>query len=110
MIPSANNEICLRDVLNLISKEEFPLIYEDDEINFLPNTSFKICLSFMAEESTWITCNIEHAILIPWYDCKVTAINPMGDDVIQVWLDYSNYLKDRYSYYLEDKDNDKSNK
>lgn len=86
----------LYDVLTLIDNNalEIPL-YADKNgyISCEPQSVFKVTLRFMAEEETAVTVPISSPLLIPWYDCKVKAINPNDvEDSMDVWLDYSEYV------------------
>ena len=96
----------LIDILKLIDHDYFPPVMElrrgkYDGIDTRPNTSFKVTICFMCEEETWITCNIQNEILIPWYDCEVSLIHP--DDIKNsfcVWLKDEEYLMQNFKHCL----------
>ena len=86
----------LYDILAMIDSSgiELPL-YVDEKgyIPCVPQSVFKVTLRFMAEDETAVTVPISSPVLIPWYDCPVTAINPNEvEDSMDVWLDYSPYV------------------
>jgi hypothetical protein len=86
----------LYDILAMIDSSgiELPL-YVDEKgyILCVPQSVFKVTLRFMAEDETAVTVPISSPVLIPWYDCPVTAINPNEvEDSMDVWLDYSPYV------------------
>lgn len=93
----------LIDVLKLIEKEYFlPVVDECGEIDSRPQSVFQVTLCFMCEEETWLTCNIQNAILIPWYDCEVVSINPddQNKNSICVWLKDEEYLIKNFKHCL----------
>ena len=107
----------LLDVLKLIEHEFFPpTIYVRDngrftEMDTRPQSVFNVTLCFMCEEETWLTCNIQNAVLIPWYDCEVTHINSSNDieNCICVWLKDEEYLARHFGHCISVKhkgDND----
>ena len=98
----------LLDVLKLIEHEYFPPVMELrkgrlEGIDSRPQSVFNVTICFMGEEETWLTCNIQNEILVPWYDCEVSSIQP--DDVnknsICVWLKDREYLNDNFKHCLE---------
>lgn len=93
----------LLDILKLIQNDYFPPVMElkngePDGIDTRPQSVFEVTICFMCEEETWLTCNIQNEILIPWYECEVASIHP--DDVhknaICVWLKDEEYLRNRF--------------
>lgn len=64
----------------------------DDWYNIKPDGSYKVRLCFMSEDETWVETYPEHPILIPWYDSTVESFGPEGD-VLEVFIDYDEYLK-----------------
>lgn len=93
----------LLDVLKLISKDLFPVQVDDDGyINTIPESSFEVTICFQCEEETWLTCNIQNEILIPWYDCEVSAITPNSNNSnsICVWLKHEEYIKKNYIQHI----------
>jgi hypothetical protein len=100
----------LYDVLKLIdsSSIELPLYVDDNgDIPCEPQSVFKVTLRFMAEDETAVTVPISSPLLIPWYDCPITAINPNDvEDSMDVWLDYSKYVIRKWKSKIEiDKQN-----
>lgn len=97
----------LYDVLKLYDggRNTFPLKYDKYGIDSRPQTVFKVTLCFMAEEESWLTCNMTSEVLIPWYDCEVTSINPNTDDEtgtsLCVWMKDLEYIKERYPQYIK---------
>lgn len=91
----------LGELLLMIEGEEYlPLTAEVNDkrlsIDCIPSSSFKLLICFMCEEETWIEVSTYSPILVPWYDCEVSSIEPYDHDVIQVWLDSDVFL---YTYY-----------
>lgn len=94
----------LLDVLKLIENDAFPLTFDEKTgIDSRPDSIFEVTLCFMCEEETWITCNIQNEILIPWYECEVISIQPdnIHENSILVWLNDTEYLKKNYPKYLK---------
>ena len=99
----------LIDVLKLISSEYFPPVMETRHgkiscINSIPQSIFKVNICFMAEEETWITCNIQNEILIPWYDCEVSSAYPDMSFTMNIWLKDAEYLNNNYSNHIQYKE------
>ena len=93
--------------MELMHNDIYPLIDEGpDEFDTRPQCNAKIAICFMCEEESWLTCNIQNEILVPWYDCEVKSIYP-DDDYIRVWLDDYNYLKKNYPQHIMKKEGDK---
>ena len=93
----------LKELLKLIENDdEFIPEVSEHEIYCMPNSVFKITLSPMCEEETWLNCNIQNEILIPWYDCEVTSIHPDDDNKnsICVWLKDEEYLMQNFKHCL----------
>ena len=94
----------LLDVLKLIHEDAFPPIVDKCGIDTRPSSVMEVTLCFMCEEETWITCNIQNEILIPWYECEVISIQP--DDIhknaICVWLKDTEYLQKNYPQHLKE--------
>lgn len=97
----------LWDILMLLEGEGYlPLEIEKHHGNHLsidcrPESVNKIEIRFMCEEETWICLSTYSPILIPWYDCTVTAIDPVDDNTIGIWLDQENYLMQKYRQYID---------
>ena len=101
----------LIDVLKLIENDFFPPILElkngkIDCIDTRPQSVFCVTICFMCEEETWLTCNIQNEILVPWYDCEVKSIHPDSDnkESICVWLKDEEYLANNFGRHLERKE------
>lgn len=93
----------LLDVLKLIERDYFPPTIDDKgEIDSRPQSVFQVTICFMCEEETWMTCNIQNLILVPWYDCEVLSIHPDSDnkESICIWLKDEEYLKEHYPQHL----------
>ena len=75
-------------------------------INCIPESVNKIEIRFMCEEETWVTVSTFSPILVPWYDCKVDALDPVDENTIGVWLDQEEYLMKGYRQYIDYKDHD----
>lgn len=94
----------LLDVLNLIDDNSFPPLLEISKhsrcIDTRPQSVYKVTICFMCEEETWITCNIQNEILVPWYDCEVRAIQPDTDNILQIWLKDIDYLQEHWPQHL----------
>ena len=83
--------INLRDILDLVKTDSLPDTWKKwDDVR--PQSCFKIVLAFESEEETHITAYPESPLLIPWYGCKVTGMEPDEEHTLRVWLDYENYL------------------
>lgn len=95
--------IKLLDLLKMIDKESFPLIYEDGILDTRPDSIYEVVICFMCEEETWIRCHIKNEILVPWYDCEVKCVEPFDEKAIQVWLDDEKYLLDNFPGYIKQK-------
>ena len=95
----------LIDLLKLIHNEAFPPVYsrKDKDIDTRPQTIFNITICFMCEEETWLTCNIQSEILIPWYNCEVSSINPDTDNErsLCVWLKDCEYILENFKDCIE---------
>lgn len=98
----------LLDILKLIEDDYFPIEADKYGLDTRPQSVFNVTICFMCEEETWLTCNIQNEILVPWYDCKVTSIHPDSDNKysICVWLDDANYLKEHYPQHIKVVDNE----
>lgn len=97
----------LIDVLKLIEHEYFPPVMEIRKgkfngIDTRPQSVFNVTICFMCEEETWLNCNIQNEILIPWYDCEVSSIHPDDDNKnsICVWLKDEEYLMQNFRHCL----------
>lgn len=101
----------LLDVLKLMGDGMFPPTLEinkySKDIDTRPLTSYKVTICFMCEEETWLTCNIQNEILVPWYDCEVKAIEPGDDDSIMIWLNHIDYLSNNWPQHLYMEEMDK---
>ena len=91
----------LGELLLMIEGEDYlPLTVEINDkrlsIDCRPSSPFKLLICFMCEEETWIEVSTYSPILVPWYDCEVSSIEPYDHDVIQVWLLSDVFL---YTYY-----------
>ena len=106
-------EMALLDVLNLIDKDYFPVtVCKDGVIDTRPQSGFEVTICFMSEKETWLTCNIQNEILIPWYDCKVSSIQPniYNNNSICIWLHDREYIKKNYPQHLCEEGKRVSNK
>lgn len=96
--------ITLRDILDLLKSDSLPDTWKAwDDVR--PQTSYKVELAFMAEDETHVITYAENPIMIPWYGCKVTGIDPQEDGTLRIWLDYENFLK-HHKEWLRWKDED----
>lgn len=95
--------ITLLDVLKLIGKDYFPMtVCKSGTFDTRPQSVYEVTICFMCEEETWLTCNIQNEILVPWYDCEVLSIKPNSDNKnsICVWLHDEEYIKKHYPQHL----------
>lgn len=93
----------LLDILKLMEKDYFPVtVDKDGNLDTRPESIYNVTICFMCEEETWLTCNIQNEILIPWYDCEVNSIEPDNDhkDSICVWLKDSEFIRNNYPQHL----------
>ena len=102
----------LIDVLMLMECEEYlPLTMTKTEhgldLDSRPQSTDNVTICFMCEEETWVTCSIYSAILIPWYDCEVSAIHPNDDDTICVWLKDEEYILNNFKHCVRVKEGEK---
>ena len=75
------------------------------DIDTRPQSVFQVTICFMCEEETWLTCNIQNEILIPWYDCEVVGISPSEERYsICVWLNDEEYLYKNFGHCFEYKE------
>ena len=85
----------LKDVLKMLNCNDFneliPRI-EGKSLYCIPNSSIRITICFMCEEETWENVSIYSPLLVPWYDCPVTAIDPENDRSICVWMKEEDYI------------------
>ena len=104
--PEIRRDMTLLDILKLIDRDYFPPTLEKDKsghesIDSRPDSVFKVAICFMCEEETWITTYPENEILIPWYDCEVTAISPSSEKyTLEIWLKDIKYLKEKFPHCL----------
>ena len=73
----------LFELLRSIGEENIPIRCFDQ----IPDTDYQVRICFGCENSTHFTCNIENAILYPWYHIEVKSIFPVDKTTIEVWLD-----------------------
>ena len=93
----------LKELLRLIeTDDEFIPEVSEREIYCVPNSVFKITLSPMCEEETWVTLSVYSPLLVPWYRCEVTSITPVDDETIQVWLRDRDFLLENYKDDIRD--------
>lgn len=96
----------LLDIIKLLDDEAYPpTVDKDFGINSIPLSSIEITVCFMCEEETWLTCNIQNEILIPWYDCEVKALDTtINEDNtsprIAVWLKDEEYLFRNFPHHF----------
>ena len=97
--------ITLRDIIRLIDEDAGPA-YDPgkkyDEFDDRPQSVFNVQLRFMSEKETWITVSIYSTLLIPWYDCGVSAIEPEEGNVLGVWLKHEDYLHEHFQDALNE--------
>lgn len=86
----------LIDLLKLIDREYFPPVMDEFGLYTIPQSVWKVTICFMAEEETWLTCNIQNEILVPWYQCEVKSITPGEKDTLEIWLDNINFIKENF--------------
>lgn len=103
----------LLQLLNLMdSTGEFEPTIESfhgfPSIDCRPQSDEQITIAFMCEEETWIHVSIYSPILVPWYGCRVKAIDPEDDYSIRVWLDTESFLMDKYPGWITIKEPDKA--
>lgn len=93
----------LKELLRLIEgDDEFIPEITEREIYCVPNSIFKITLSPMCEEETWVTLSVYSPLLVPWYRCEVSGITPVDDATIQVWLRDREFLLENYKDDIRD--------
>lgn len=93
----------LKELLRLIEgDDEFIPEVTGREIYCVPNSIFKITLSPMCEEETWVTLSVYSPLLVPWYRCEVCSITPANDETIQVWLRDREFLLENYMDDIRD--------
>lgn len=83
----------LLDVLKMIESDYFPPKIVNGCLDTRPNSIWRVCICFMSEEITWLTCNIQNEILIPWYLCEVKSFQPGDKNTLEIWLDHVNFIK-----------------
>jgi len=94
----------LRDVLEVLlgSSEPLPDKWKKGFEDIRSDSSYMVRLCFMCEEETWVRTYPAHPLLIPWYDCMVTAISPEGEDELAIWLDYVPFVNNLIGKGSED--------
>lgn len=80
------------------------------EIDSRPDSVYKITLCFMAEEETWMTCDLNNIVLLPFYDCEVSSFQPGDEYTIEVWLKYEDYVMERWKDHLQEVHHHDTNK
>ena len=73
-------------------------------IDCIPESDEYIIIAFMCEEETWIHVSIYSPILVPWYGCRVKAIDPEDNYSIRIWLDTEKFLMDNWPEWINIKD------
>lgn len=77
----------LKELLRLIeTDDDFLVECSENVLDCRPNSVFKVLICPMCEEETWVTFSTRSALLVPWYHCRVSAIEPYDEITIQVWL------------------------
>lgn len=93
----------LKELLRLIeTDDEFIPEITECQIYCIPNSIFKITLSPMCEEETWVTLSVYSPLLVPWYRCEISSITPVDDKTIQVWLRDREFLLENYKDDIRD--------
>lgn len=96
-----DSTLTLYDILALVSnpKDMPPRDWTDPKTQdvieldtILPSQIKNVTICFMCEEETWINTYPEHPILLPFYDCPVLDIAAVGDNKLEIWLDYEKFL------------------
>lgn len=94
----------LLELLHLIDTVEFePTIdtkYGMCSIDCRPQSDLYITIAFMCEEETWIKVSIYSPILVPWYGCRIKAIDREAEDTIRIWLYTEKFLMDKYPAWI----------
>ena len=100
---NTDKKITLFDILKLLFDRHWPGgITEGGEVYINPPLeSDLVTICFTDNEETWITCEAQCAILIPWYGCEVYGLDRNDrDNSIMIWLVFEDYLKNNYSHCL----------
>ena len=94
MSENDNKKITLFDILKLLFDNHWPGgITKDGEVYINPPCDGDmVTICFTDNEETWLTCEAQSAILIPWYGCEVYGLDK-NDDSIMIWLVFDEYLK-----------------
>ena len=86
----------LIDVMKLMDPDDYGPIFHPEKkyekIDDRPLSIFKIELRFMCEEETWITVSLHSAILVPWFGCEVSSIEPVSNDTLACWMSQDDFL------------------
>lgn len=101
---AADCNMKLIDLLKLIQSDQYPLRGNNCTIDSRPDSVFTITICFMSENETWVTVNVASEILVPWYDCKVQAIQGGSGDKknnIEVWLRDVDYVKKHWARHIK---------
>ena len=103
----ASKPITLFDILKLMIDRHWPAEIDGENVNILsPLDSDKITICFTDDEDTWLTCDAQNAILVPWYDCEVYGLDVYADrGSICVWMAYEHFLKEKYADWLWERTN-----
>lgn len=98
-----NKKITLLDILKLMFDRHWPGgITKDGEVYINPPLeSDPVTICFTDNEETWITCEAQCAILIPWYGCQVYGLDRNDrNNSIMIWLAFEDYLSRCCPEYL----------
>ena len=96
----------LLDVLKMLTIDSVPLRTKIDclgktSIECIPETVYAVTLCFEVEEETWVETYPENPILVPWYECEVTAILPSDEpNTLKIFINYEKYLLEKFSQWL----------
>jgi len=94
-------DVRLIDVLLMIDKDLFPLRAQNGEIDDRNQSVYKVILCAMCEEETHVQFEITSVFLVPWYDCRVMAIEPEDSSTIQIWLYIDEFIRCRHPDYID---------
>ena len=95
--------ITLFDILKLVFDRHWPGSIDEDDKVFIssPDEDDRVIICFTDDERTWLYCDAQNAILIPWYGCEVYGLEVATGGQLMIWVKFEDFLKDdKYSDYL----------
>lgn len=99
--------ITLFDILKLMIDRHWPVSTDGDHVYIdSPYDADRVTICFTDDEDSWLTCDAQNAILVPWYGCKVYGLGADEDrKTVLIWVDFEHFLKEEYLDWLWERKN-----